>query len=280
MPVPLVLGIAIMASATVSPPATHPTTLPGLVAFWDFHEPAGQPKVAQGPHVHRLVERGGTVPRVDEGVFGPHAAAFGKGPWLEVARADGQALNLHGPDAKVTVVAWIKRSPHPLGLQGACQAVAGMWNEHGKRQYCLFLNLRIHDSAEQVGAHMSAIGGPTPGYRYCMDAAIGATPVPFDQWQTVAVTYDSEWARAYLNGRLDTRGDRNPYRYPGGLFDGGPDGADFTVGAVARPERVDPDGTGHGHAQANLFQGLLGGLAVYDRALSAEEIAALALTGA
>jgi len=148
--------------------------------------------------------------------------------------------------------------------------------DNGKRQYCLFLNLGIWNSAEQVCAHVSSIGGATPGYRYCMDAAIGKTPVPFDQWECVGTTFDGTFARAHLNGKPDERGDRNPYRYEGGLFDGGPDGADFTVGAVARPERVDENRVPHGHAIANNFAGLLGGLAVFGRALTEDELAGLA----
>ncbi len=147
-----------------------------------------------------------------------------------------------------------------------------MWNEHSKRQYCLFLNLRIKNSAEQVGAHISAIGSASPGEKYCMDAAIGATPVPLHVWQCVAITYDGTTARAYLNGRLDVRGDLNPYSYVGGIFDGGVDGADFTVGAVLRPEKVDDGFQEHGSVFANQYYGLLGGLAVYRRALTADEI--------
>lgn len=249
--------------------------IPGLVSFWNFSEPAGSPRIAQGPHAYALQERGGTVPRVGEGIFGPHAAQFGSGAWLDITRADGHALNIHGLKAQVSVVAWIKRSPAP---NKGCQAVAGIWNEHSKRQYCLFLNLGIHDSAEQVGAHISSIGCATPGFQYCMDAAIGATPVPFDRWQCVAISYDATHARAYLNGRLDVRGDRNPYHYPGGIFDAGPHGGDFTVGAVARPEFVDKNFVPHGAVQANNFHGLLGGLAVFNRALTDDQMLQLART--
>ncbi|MBC8009394.1 MAG: LamG domain-containing protein, partial [Burkholderiales bacterium] len=210
------------------------------------------------------------------GVFGPGSARFSDGPWLCAPRADCPALNLHGPAAQMTVVAWIKRDPTPPDLAWSCQAVAGMWNEHGRRQYCLFLNLRIWESAEQVGAHISRTGGPTPGYKYCMDAALGATPVPFSTWQCVAVTYDGAQARAYLGGVLDAREGRNPFAYPGGLHDGGPHGADFTVGAVSRPETVTEDFREIGHVVANRYRGLLGGLAVYNRALAAPELLALA----
>ena len=109
-----------------------------------------------------------------------------------------------------------------------------------------------------------------------MDAAIGATPVPFGVWQCAAMSYDGKHARAWLNGELDAREERNPYAYAGGIFDGGAKGADFTVGAVQRPEWVDENREPHGAVTANPFHGLLGGLAVFHRALTAEEIRALA----
>jgi hypothetical protein len=249
-----------------------------LICFWDFHERVGESRIASGPYNYALQEKGGVVPICDDGFFGPRCAAFGDGPWLGIDRADCPALNFRGPDARFTVIAWIKRRRVPE-MEWSCQAVAGMWNEHAKRQYCLFLNLRIHESAEQVGGHVSKIGGPTEGFKYCMDAAIGATPIPFDLWQCVAISYDGQFVRSYLEGRLDSRGERNPYHYPGGIFDGGNDGANFTVGAVARPEKVEMiDGrpVEIGHVQANLFQGLIGGLAVFDRALSDTEMNLLA----
>lgn len=71
-----------------------------------------------------------------------------------------------------------------------------------------------------------------------------------------------EQLRVYiLTGALDVWERYNPFPYPDGLFDGGEDGADFTVGAVNR----------YG-SWGNFFGGLIGGLAVYRRALSAEEL--------
>ncbi|GAB4456759.1 MAG: hypothetical protein OHK0029_15310 [Armatimonadaceae bacterium] len=253
-----------------------PTDLPDLVSFWDFAEDTGAERVARGPYPYRLRDANPKQPvrRVTEGVFGSRAAHFRPGQALYIPRAECPALNLHGPNAQVSVVAWVKREPSPHAW--ACQAVAGMWNEHGKRQYCLFLNLRIWESGEQVGAHVSSVGGPTPGFKYCMDAAIGATPVSLGEWHCLAMTYDGTTACAYLDGTLDHRGKRNPYHYPGGLFDGGPDGSDFTVGAVLRPEKVTDDLQEQGSILGNPFYGLLGGLAVYRRALTPKEIASLA----
>ncbi|GAT35258.1 concanavalin A-like lectin/glucanases superfamily protein [Terrimicrobium sacchariphilum] len=246
----------------------------GLVSFWDF-QANDFGHVAKGPCNYVLHPNGGRVPLVEdrENPIGPLAAQFGSGAWLDIPRSECPRLNIHGSQASLSIIAWIKRETGP---ERGCEAISGMWNEHGLRQYCLFLNLGIHNSSQQVGAHVSSIGGPTPGARYCMDAAIGSTAVPFGEWQFVAMTYDGVYAAAYLNGQLDSRGERNPYHYPGGIFDGGKEGANFTVGAVARPERVvmrDGHPIEEGHVHANLFHGLVGGLAVFERALVPSEIA-------
>jgi len=149
-----------------------------------------------------------------------------------------------------------------------------MWNEHGNRQYCLFLNLQFDDHGQQVGAHVSHHGGPTPPFPFCKDAAIGATPVSFDQWHCVAISYDGRMARAWLDGRFDPKPGHNPFPLPGGLHDSGPAGSDFNVGAVRRCARMTPEGP-VGDKVGNPFQGLLGGLALYNRALDAHEILTL-----
>lgn len=263
------------------PTSAFVTALPGLVAFWDFQDDSLQ---SHGPVPIRLREAGVPPERVAEGVFGPRALRFlavdnlAAGHLVATA-AEAPALNIGGPDACVTVVAWLKREPTSYA---GCQFIAGVWNEHHRRQYGMFLNLGIWDSRQQVGAHISSHGGPTPGYPYCMDVAIGATPVSLNEWHCAAFTYDGSDARAYLDGVLDVREPqgqpgRNPFHYPGGLLKGD---ADFTVGAVARPAKVEPDGKGGfretGGLIANPFTGLLGGLAIFERALGADELARLA----
>ena len=245
--------------------ACHPVVdTPNLVSFWDFQEPAGQPRVSRGPCPYALKEMAGPVARVADGIFGPYAAFLDYRQWMSIARADCPALNINGPDAQVTVLAWIRRHRKP---EIECEFVAGIWNEtNSKRQYGLFLDLRIHQGADQVGGHVSSLGGPTPGHKYCMDAAIGGARVSyFGDWKCVGFTYDGESARAYLNGTAHPRDTFNPYHYPGGLYDGGPNGANFTVGAVDR-----------GGSIGNWFTGHLGGLAIFDRALSADEMVKLA----
>lgn len=256
----------------------HSPPQDGLVSFWDFREEPGTDRRAVGTSPYSLGERDGSVLRVEEGVFGPYSASFGTGPWLELPRSDCPNLNFSGDRSALTLVAWLKRQVPPSITNAAswdgCQAVAGMWNEHGNRQYCLFLNLRFDGGADQVGAHVSHHGGPTPPYPYCRDAAIGETKVPIDTWVCAAMTFDGKQACAWLNGRLDESLGRNPFPYPGLLHDSGPLGSNFTVGAVRRCAQMLPEGA-VGDKVGNMFCGLLGGLAIYERVLDADEMRSL-----
>ena len=76
--------------------------------------------------------------------------------------------------------------------------------------------------------------------------------------------YDGKESRVYVDGKLDTLEQYNPFPYDDGLFDGGADGADFTVGAVHRSGEW-----------GNFFGGQIGGLAVFNRALTDAELARL-----
>jgi len=247
-----------------------PLQVPGLVAFWDFQEPAGQPRVSKGSDPLELQEREGSIKRVAGGVFGPYAAQIRKGQYFIIQRPEIGALNIHGPDAQVTVVAWIRREE-----KSHWQAIAGVWDEtRGKRQYCLFLNaprgtkgseMKRYPLNNRIHGHVSNIGGPTPGEKYCITYSSGATEIPLQKWTCIAMSYDGATSRVYVNGKLDALDDYNPFPAPGGLFDGKSEGSPFTVGAVHRSNEW-----------GNFFGGEIGGLAVFNRALSDAELEQLA----
>ncbi|MFO8015111.1 MAG: LamG-like jellyroll fold domain-containing protein [Phycisphaerae bacterium] len=156
-----------------------------------------------------------------------------------------------------------------------------MWNEtEAERQYALFVN--GHRKTDwrtftrtpadcQPHAYTSAEGGATPGNPFCFSYATGATRLAKNRWYFLAATYDRQALRVYADGRLDALEHYNPFRYPGKpIFDGGAEGADFTVAQRAVPFWPDyPEGK---HEKAVGFAGRLGGLAVYRRALAAKEI--------
>jgi len=240
---------------------------PDLIAFWDFQEPAGQPRLSKGgSRSYALLEKAGEVACVDGGVFGPKAAKIRYGQRLQIDRKDIGELDIHGKGAQVTVIAWVMRRD-----KQSWQAIAGAWDEtRAKRQYCLFLNaptatrsdeMKRYPVKDRLHGHVSAVGGGTPGNKYCITYSSGATDVPFGEWQCVAMSYDGKASRVYLNGKLDSWELRNPFPYEEGIFDGGAEGSDFTVGAVNRSKEW-----------GNFFGGRIGGLAVFKRAFTDEEM--------
>jgi hypothetical protein len=173
-------------------------------------------------------------------------------------------------------MAWVK-------WEGKTGFVGGMWNEYasgGKRQYGLFVSLPHYNGGDQVCGHISYTGKPTPPFPYSIDYSASKQTLEKSQWEFVAFTYDGEFIRSYLNGELkvrepellkNTKGfpgypegithSKNPYFYPDGM---GNNGSDFTVGAVLLARGM-----------GNYFRGQIGGLAVFNRALSPEEITGL-----
>lgn len=227
---------------------------PDLCAAWDFSRPSPLSAFI-GDCV--LLERAGNVKLAPPGLGQYGCIRLRHGQWLEAAPSS--ALYRSGTVSQVSVLAWLKRNRK---AENECEFLAGVWNEtDSQRQYGLFLNLAIHESGHQVGGHISSTGGPSIGSPWCLEAAIGATAVSYDEWHGVAFTYDGSTATCYLDGKCDERPSRNPASFPGGLC---LSNSPFTVGAVSRSGKM-----------GNWFCGDLGGLAVFHRALFPEEMAQL-----
>lgn len=248
----------------------------GLVAFWDFSEKAGKPRKAIGKGKFPLAEHKGTIPRANEGPLSGYSAVFRDSAYLSLPNSKTGSLNIYGKNQGVTVMAWVK-------WEGKTGFVGGMWNEYasgGKRQYGLFVSLPYYNGGDQVCGHISWTGKPTPPFPYSIDYSASKQIVQKSQWQFVAFTYDGQYIRSFLNGEFEVREpelidhtkgfpgysegithSKNPYFFPEGM---GNNGSDFTVGAVLLARGM-----------GNYFRGQIGGLAVFDRALSQEEIAKL-----
>jgi len=246
---------------------------PGLVALWDFEEKEGHKRKAIGMGNFLLKEENGTLPRIDEGPLSGYSAKFGNKAYLKLENEKTGALNIFGENQGVTVIAWVK-------WEGNTGFVGGMWNEYqdgGKRQYGLFVSLPHYNGAEKVCGHISKTGKPTPPFPYSIDYSASKQVVLKNEWQCIAFTYDGKYIKSFLNGGFqesepelinNTMGfegypdgliqSKNPYYFPDGM---GNNGSDFTVGAVLLKSGM-----------GNFFNGLIGGLAVFNRALSEEEI--------
>jgi len=242
----------------------EPKDIPGLVSFWHFQE-SGDHFIAEQGDPYDLRSASGRLEVEDDpgAPFGRKALSLSEGQWLSIPRRDCPRLDIHGERGHLTLITWIKRGRKS---NRQCEFIAGQWNETNQgRQYGLFLNIGVWMLSDRICGHISNIGGPTPGFKYCMDGSMGMTEIAWDEWAVVAMSYDGQNGYAWLNGRLDLRPGLNPYLMPGGLHDGGPNGSDFTVGAVHRSGEM-----------GNFFCGKIAALAVYQRALTPAEMFALA----
>lgn len=251
----------------------------GFLALWKFDELPGQDRKAIGAGNFPLKEMAGEIPRSNEGPLSGFSLQLDGDKFLSLTNAQTKELNLYGPQQGVTVLAWVKWS----GQHNAF--VGGMWNEYqdgGKRQYGLFVSLPYYNGMSRVCGHISNTGRPTPPFPYSIDYSTSKQEVPKEVWTCVAMTYDGQRIKSFVNGVFlssepelidHTKGfegypdglvqQKNPYAFPDGM---GNNGSDFTVGAVLLKRGM-----------GNFFKGLIGGLAVYDRALTDSEIEALSL---
>jgi len=245
----------------------------GLVALWDFKEKEGRKRKAVGMGKFPLKEANGTLLRINEGPLSGYSTRFGNKAFLKIENKKTGALNIFGENQGVTVIAWIK-------WEGNTGFVGGMWNEYqdgGKRQYGLFVSLPHYNGADQVCGHISKTGKPTPPFPYSIDYSASKQVVAKNEWQCIAFTYDGKYIKSFLNGEFQPRESetidhtkgfegypdglvqsKNPYYFPDGM---GNNGSDFTVGAVLLKSGM-----------GNFFQGLIEGIAVFNRALTDEEM--------
>lgn len=303
----LLLPVFLVALSTFAAPAPsgRPDIIaktPGLVAFWTFGEDAGSPRRSSGTRdLHPLAEIGGLIPRVEGGPFSGYSADLDGKHYFSIPYAQTGDLNISGPAAQVTMFAVVRI----VNLKQS-RTIAGMWSEGkganddtGTRQYALLMNMPTYGGPNKLVPHISAEGGVTrradgSAFPWCADYAVSGHEVPTETWCTVAFTYDGKYIRAYLNGVLDElkldpiphkRTDRyftsegpggsdrgmNPYYHGRGIFRYDPaqhattkpgGGSDFTVGARYAVGKM------LGEATIGRF----GGLAVFNRALSASEL--------
>jgi len=249
-------------------------SIDGLVSLWKFNEKPGKERKASGKGELRLKESTGKVARINEGPLSGYSVLLDGTSYLSLPHSQTGPLNIYGDKSEVTLIAWIKWTGEQTGFVG------GMWNEYqdgGKRQYGLFISLPHYNGKDQVCGHISKTGKPTPPFPYSIDYSASKQKVPKDEWCCIAFTYDGKFIKSYLNGVFEARNpelisntngfegypnglfqSKNPYYFPDGI---GNNGSDFTVGAVLLKSGM-----------GNFFKGLIGGLAVFDRALSDNEI--------
>ena len=189
-----------------------------------------------------LTETSGTIPTstdVPSGYSGTSRAFAAADTEYLVGAADGSA-NITGADQHISVVAWVK--PASI-LNGGVQGVVGKWDRgSGHTQYIIDLwgsAANTYQVEAKVGT--KTLVSTTTNY------AVGS-------WKHVALVYNDTDLRVYIDGELNRTS-----AYTSGMTSGTT--AAFAIGASFN------DG-----AQNRQFDGLIDEVAIFDRALSAEEI--------
>jgi len=242
------------------------------IATWDFRSGDTISFTSEGKEILTLKPGKGVYPAFKNDVINWKSLYFdGDSDWLYIDAKDAGKLDIS--TGELTVIAVVKWSGQHNGF------VAGMWDEcDNKRQYGLFVSLPHYNGENKVCGHISQKGGPTPPFPYSIDYSTSKSSVSKGRWQVIAMTYDGEYIKSYLEGIFkevkpdtisNTKGfegypnglvqRKNPYYYPDGI---GHNGSDFTVGAVKLP----------GGAMGNFFKGEIRRISVFDRCMEAEEI--------
>jgi hypothetical protein len=244
----------------------------GNIALWDFAENKNG-YISKGAVAASLRNDSLHMPQqVAEGPLSGKSVLLDGSTFLYLPYQETGSLNVK--NNAVTIIAWIKWTGEQTGF------VAGMWNEYedgGKRQYGLFASLPYYNGRDQVCGHISKTGRPTPPFPFSIDYSASRQLIPPNTWTCIAFTYDGRYIKSYLNGAFQERApelidhttgfegfpggiiqSKNPYYFPDGIGD---NGSDFTVGAVMVKSRM-----------GNFFKGQIGGIAVFDRALSSREL--------
>ena len=274
---------------------------PGLVAFWTFGEAAGQPRESTGTKEKLpLMEVNGPIARVEGGPFSGYCAELNGRQYWQIKHQDLGALDISGPDAQVSMfaVVYIENLKKSKTIAGIWSEGKGANDDSGTRQYALLMNMPTYGGSRQLTPHVSSEGGVTrradgSAFPWCADYAASKSEVPEGKWCTLGFTYDSKYLRSYVDGICEPRAldavkdkrndpyftkegpdgkDRgmNPYYHGRGIFRYDPAlhaktkiaPSDFTVGSRMAVGSMTGEAT----------KGKFAGLAVFNRALTEEEM--------
>lgn len=259
-----------------------PEGMPGLRCFWDFQKVSGEERISKGQYDYNLQEMNRPIKIVEDGVFGPKSIDFDWGQWFRINREEAAGLNLHGNDQQLTMVVWLQRESDRVW-----QYIADIWSEGDKRflgktegegtraparQYAMFVNgywqndYKTYERSRaenQVMGYLPPYGGATPEHPFAFDYFTDGSKLEKDRWYMLTFSYNGERLKVYVDGKLDTNANFNPFKYDGPIFDGAKNGTDFTVAQRNHPKwPTYPEGKTFYNEG---FDGKIGGLAIYDR---------------
>lgn len=180
------------------------------VALWHMDERAGTLVADAGPHhLDATAGRGTQTPYGRYGLCRGFTASFDSFVYLPF----DQAIDVVD---RLTIEAWIY--PRVLG-QDEDTPIAGRWTEDPSQQSWLFsLGGRSLTAPENVnpgpGYHLTFFSPPEPGHLWFVYQPAAAGPprafvsvreIELNRWTHVAVAFDGEEVRLYIDGMLDAQ---------------------------------------------------------------------------
>jgi hypothetical protein len=208
----------------------------GPLAYWRFGEPADALLVED-----EVANKDGTSTQVVKGVPGaiagdPDTAFSFDGAGAKVDIPDASELFTFAGTAHHTYELWFKPKPHtPIQFLLEKRTGADVTTRDGNTLLLYGDSLSPAIERWTTGSvHISSASPPT-----------------LDVWHHIAFTFDGQRARLYVDGATGS----DPGSSPGNL---GPNGSALTIGAA--------------NGGGSPFEGDLDEVAVYDRALSADEV--------
>jgi hypothetical protein len=213
----------------------------GMVSWWYLDESIGTRYDGSGTSNNDLTDINTVTSLSTSGNSvkeGAAAASFVRtsSETLSITDASQTGLDITG---NITMVAWMRPSTIPADM-GICGKTDGNLN----RSYYLY----IENTGPVLKAKVSATGGGAA-------QPYGATTLSANTWYHVALVYNGTDIRLYLNGSLDSNGANNPLTYSSGIYNGT---GDFAIGSRGNVD--------------DFFDGQIDEVAVFNRALSADEI--------
>lgn len=140
------------------------------------------------------------------------------------ARLRGSGVDVSGPGRSVTVVVWLKRMAdsgnHAIagiwheGTDLRDHGTPARKVERGQRQYALFGGLAANPLA--AASHISENGASTFGDKYARHLSVTPQTMPVDRWCSIALVFDNanDTVTSYLDGQAAENWVESPERHP------------------------------------------------------------------
>lgn len=219
---------------------------PNLEGLWLFEETGGT-RYDDTDNSNDLADNN-TVGYSSDSKEGDNSADFeaGNSEYLSIADVAQAGLDITGD---ISICAWVKAE----SVTGY-HFIAGKWNDGSNESYSVYRS----STSSCIVFDLSNDGSSETVAKAAVDLSVGT-------WMHVAYVYNGTDMRIYIDGALSSNGADNPKTYSGGIYNST---APFCIGAGL-----------NGGSPSFYFDGLIDEVAVFSRALSADEVEDIYLNG-